>query len=793
SVPAAGAESAPVAGAETLPAAGAETLPAAGADPANTVPERILAAFGFRQEDIAFCKAMAESGADPIGSLGYDGPLAALSPAGRLLADYCRESVAVVTNPALDREREREHFSTQWEFGPRSGPSRVTIDLPVFADRDLAGLAARLATKTLAATFPASGDLRGALARLGGEAVAAVAAGAELLVCDDGGAFAGAFLPIDPLLALATVDRALAAAGRRRDAAVIVRSGSLRHLHDLALVFGLGADGVAPWIMIDLAGSAAPRLLEAIGKGLEKIVSTMGTHELRGYGRNFATIGVGPEIAALLGVRDFGGSERAGLTIEGAEQAARARARLAAPGDEPVKARRERRFYPYVWKAAGQVAAGQAPYAAYSARVEEEARRHPVALRHLLALAPAGRTPVRASEVDTRVGTHEFPIAISAMSFGSQGETAFRAYLEAARRLNVVCINGEGGEIGDLVGRYRRHRGQQVASGRFGVTSEMLNSACIIEIKIGQGAKPGEGGHLPGRKVTAQVARARNATPGVDLISPSNNHDIYSIEDLAQLVLELREVNPFALISVKVPVVPNIGTIAVGIAKAGADAIALAGCEGGTGAARVHALEHVGLPIEIGVSEAHRALTAAGLRHLVELWADGGLKTGREVVKLMLLGANRCGFGTLAMVAAGCTICRGCQCDTCHVGIATQIADAAEAAARGLKRFEARDFGLAVQQLCTFLGALGDELRELTGMLGFRRTQDLVGHGNCLRQVAGHDQVDLGDLLQPLPVLPGLLETARDPVRRARERRTRGRRVFGRLAPPPAGTAPLVP
>ncbi len=553
---------------------------------------------------------------------------------------------------------------------------------------------------------------------------------------------------------------------------MILRSGALRHLHDLALAFALGADGVVPWLLLDLAGSGGPRLQEAIGKGLEKVISTMGTHELRGYGRAFCTIGVGPELADLLGVRDFAGSGRAGLTLEGLETEARRRAVLACDAG-PVRARRERRFFPQIWKVAGQVAAGLAPYAAYAARVREAEKSGPVALRQLLDLAPAGRPPLRPSEVDTRVDIHEFPIAISAMSFGSQGETAFRSYLEAARRLNMVCTNGEGGEIADLLGRYRRHRGQQVASGRFGVSSEMLNSAYVIEIKIGQGAKPGEGGHLPGKKVSAKVARARNATLGVDLISPSNNHDIYSIEDLAQLVEELKRVNPFAKVSVKVPVVPNIGTIAVGIAKAGADIVTLSGFDGGTGAARMHALEHVGLPVEIGVVEAHRALSLAGLRHLVEIWADGGLKTGRDIVRMLLLGANRCGFGTLAMVAAGCTICRACQTDTCHVGIATQIEDEREAAEKGLERFVAREFDTAVAHLCAFFGAMGEEIRELTAQLGFRRTQDLVGHAELLAQVAAHDRVDLAAFLAPLPVMPGLLEAARDPVRRARERRLR--------------------
>ena len=209
---------------------------------------------------------------------------------------------------------------------------------------------------------------------------------------------------------------------------------------------------------------------------------------------------------------------------------------------------------------------------------------------------------------------------------------------KAAERLSMISMNGEGGEIKDMLGKYPKSRGQQIASGRFGVNAELLNSSNLLEIKIGQGAKPGEGGHLPGSKVTAKIAEARNATIGSDLISPSNNHDIYSIEDLAQMIHELKTANDKAKVAVKVPVVPNIGTIAVGVAKAGADIITLSGFDGGTGAARIHALEHVGLPVEIGVKAAHNALLESGIRQNVEIWADGGLKSSMDVLKLCCLG-----------------------------------------------------------------------------------------------------------------------------------------------------------
>ena len=235
----------------------------------------------------------------------------------------------------------------------------------------------------------------------------------------------------------------------------------------------------------------------------------------------------------------------------------------------------------------------------------------------------------------------------------------------------------------------------------------MVNSSYLVEIKIGQGAKPGEGGHLPAKKVTEKVAQARNASPGTDLISPSNNHDLYSIEDLAELIDELKTANPDVRVSVKVPVVPNIGTIGVGIAKAGADIITLSGFEGGTGAARSHALRHVGLPSDIGTRAVHLALMEAGIRNRVEIWADGGYRHGWDIVKLHCLGANRVGFGTLAMVSLGCTICRGCQLDTCHVGIATQIETKIEADMKGLKKFTPQEFELAAENCTRFFSCDG--------------------------------------------------------------------------------------
>src|SRR6185369_5509240 len=420
-------------------------------------------------------------------------------------------------------------------------------------------------------------------------------------------------------------------------------------------------------------------------------------------------------------------------------------------GDEEAKPAKTFRFYPKVYKAAIAAANGTASFAEFSQKVRELESENPISMRHIMGLKKEpDREPIDPAGVDAGVGLHDYPVVISSMSFGSQSEPAFRAYAEAAKQINILCVNGEGGEIRDMYGKYRKWRGQQVASGRFGVSAEMINSSYVAEIKIGQGAKPGEGGHLPGKKVSEKVAAARNAAPGTDLISPSNNHDLYSIEDLAELIDELKTVNPDVRVSVKVPVVPNIGTIGLGIAKAGADIITLSGFEGGTGAARQHALRHVGLPSDIGTRAVHRALMEAGIRNRVEIWADGGYRHAHDIVKLHCMGANRVAFGTLAMVSLGCTICRGCQLDTCHVGIATQIETVEQAQEHGLKKFTPQEVDLAAESCARFFAAMGEEVKEVVASLGYERAQDLVGRYDLLEQISHHDRIDLAELITPL-------------------------------------------
>ena len=755
--------------------------------------DRLLSSAGWIEGDKQQVQFHADRAAEPIGSLGWDGPLGPLSPVPVPLSDYLQETVAVVTNPAIDREREVEHFSTRVVLGRRppiqgvepTPPLRCELRMPVLLGamrpssrvslaelrRVAAGQGIGVMEDVQAAWderyvrlplyFPGGRTTREHVRRLQEAAVEAVRGGAEVLVLEDRLA-TDVHLVMDPHLAVAAVDKALretpAADGSalRRSCSVVLKAAGIRNVHDVMVAVGFGADALCPYAMVEQAindspepEAAAARLLQALQKGMEKVLSTLGIHEIRGYGRLVSAIGIAPEVLELLSIPGFVASEGRGLTFELLDEAAEQGRQIRAGEESPGKVKLPR-MYPKVWKALARVANSERGYEEFAETVERLEREQPVAIRHVIApqLAPADER-VPAERVSVAVGEHALPFVISSMSFGSQGETAFRAYAEAAFRADMLCMNGEGGEIPDMYGKYPRHRGVQIASGRFGVSSLLMNSCEWIEIKIGQGAKPGEGGHLPGSKVTEAIARARNAAVGSDLISPSNNHDLYSIEDLAQLIDELKTANPFARVIVKVPVVPGIGTIGVGIAKAGADVITLSGFDGGTGAARLHALRRAGLPCEIGTVLAHHALVEAGIRDRVEVWADGGLRSAADAAKLMCLGADRLGFGTASMVAIGCTICRGCQLDTCHVGIATQM-DEHEAAHRGVKRFVPRVFEPAVEALVSYFGEMGQALRRLVGEMGFESARELVGQSDRLVQVSHHDRLDLSGLLTPV-------------------------------------------
>lgn len=742
---------------------------------------------------------ISENKDDLVSSLGYDGPLAPLSKVRVNLADYFKESVAVVTNPAIDHAREVEAFSTSTLIGacapigktPKPEDTVIVLETPILTgghtcvgesiSRAIAHQFSTLTIEELASAFQGKlgwlvlgvypeETVQEALERLAGQAVAHVQNGIQCLILDDEEALLKGLNWLDPHLATSHLDNALRNApslpqeNLRRRTGLVVRSAAIRTLHDVALLCGLGADAVNPYAMIASAIALAKpqsaehtqtvlkRLVENLTSGLEKVTSTMGCHELRGYGRVFSTIGLAPSVAAVFGVPNYFGNETVGVTWEFLHADSKQRgAELRKEIPEP-RIPYQTRVFPKFWKVAHQFAKGETPYSEIQKVYQTICSDSPVALRHLINFRSAGKEEITTDQVDISINGYDLPIVIDAMSYGSQGENSFKSYIHAASILNIICINGEGGELPEILGKYRHNRGQQVASGRFGVNAEFLNSASVLEIKIGQGAKPGEGGMLPGYKVTPKVARARRTPPYVTLLSPSNNHDLYSIEDLAQLIEELKMVNPQAKISVKVPVVPGIGVIAVGIAKAGADIINISGYDGGTGAARKHSLQYVGLPTEIGIIQAHRALLAAGIRHKVELWANGGMKTGADAVKMILLGANRVGFATMAMVALGCTICRQCNLGTCHVGIATQIQTKEEAQEKGLKHFVPLHFEEDYERVVRLFRGIGEEIRSIAARLGTTRLQDLVGRADLLEQGHLHDKIDLSSLFEPLPV-----------------------------------------
>jgi len=706
----------------------------------TVAPDKTLFAIhGWDKDQLMNIKAMAQKGAEPIRSLGYDSPLASLSPQGKNVADFLKETIAVVTNPAIDRDREVEHFSIRSNVGKRPSlkggekPHVVQLPTPILTDANWGELIEQFNATTLALSL--KDNIKNTLKTLAKDAVAAVQNGSSLIVLEDGGRW------LDPHLAVASIQNALVQANLRRDCSVIVRSGSMRNLHDMITLYGLGADAINPYLMFEAVGSGQANLYEALSKGFEKVISTMGIHELRGYGKLFSAIGLHQEIADILDIVNFFGSEEATYSLAYLEEEAKRREleRENALAMAP-------RILMKVWKGIQQVAQ-TGSYEEYGKKLSEVESEQAYSIRHLLDFQ---KSDAPLATADISIHNHSLPFVISSMSFGSQNETAFRAYAEAAHQLNMISLNGEGGEIKDMLGKYLDTRGIQIASGRFGVNSQLLNGARLIELKIGQGAKPGEGGHLPGSKVTEKIAQARNASIGSDLISPSNNHDIYSIEDLAQVITELKTINHLARIAVKIPIVPNIGTIAVGVAKAGADIINISGFDGGTGAARIHAIQFAGLPVEIGVKAAHNALLEAGMRQDVELWADGGMRSAEDALKVMLLGANRIGFGTLSMIAVGCTTCRGCHLDTCHVGIATQVQTVEQAKEHGIKRFVPRQYEPSVERLMTFFTAFGNQLKSLVAALGYDNLQAIVGRSDLMYQKQGHRYLNLQTLIAPL-------------------------------------------
>lgn len=768
----------------------------------RSIDLNVLAAAGWHQSQFSDIQQLAKTGKDIVISLGFDGPLAAMDPNRNNIADYFKEKVAVVTNPAIDRGREIEAFSTETLVGarpligepPNAADTLVTLQIPILLGGHpaLGGpqvcekAAQRVGGSTIEKILQSfegritclclglfhNEDTRSGLNRLRNEAIQAVKSGTQCLVLDDHAALQQGLGWLDPHLATSAIDTALRempdSPNLRRKTGLIVRSASIRCLHDIALLSSFGADAFNPYAMFAVCIGATEnqpiedeeelierqyRLAKLLNLGLEKVISTMGCHELRGYGRVCSSIGLSLEVAQCLNSPNYFGSDKIGLSWEDLDKESALRGSELMQASADVKLPKDAHFFATYWKKVSDFTKNKIPYSDVQKTFQQLSNTRPVALRHLLGFQETA-IPTAKQKVDLKINEYAMPLVIGAMSFGSQSELAFRAYAHAASILNIICINGEGGELPGILGLYKKNRGQQIASGRFGANAQFINSASIIEIKIGQGAKPGEGGMLPGHKITPQVAEARHTTPYVPLLSPSNNHDLYSIEDLAQLIEEIKLVNPEAKISVKIPVVPDIGVIVVGVAKAGADIINISGYDGGTGAARKHAIQYVGLPVEIGILQAHRALIDAGIRYKVELWCDGGMKSGADAVKMILLGANRVGFVTMAMIAIGCTVCRQCNKGICTSGIATQIRTMEEAKAAGLNNFVPLDYLRAVDQLVRLMTAIGEEMCEISAGLGYSRLQDLVGRADLLTQISFQEKIDLSSMFASVPLKP---------------------------------------
>jgi glutamate synthase (NADPH) large chain len=738
-------------------------------------------AFGYTQEDLRLLIGqLTRDGAEPSGSMGNDLSLAVLSEHSPSLFSYFKQRFAQVTNPAIDSVRERMVMSLTTALGQRAEllreeadiPLAVELSHPILTDRNLARLRhaphSELKAATLDATWPlAAGPdgLEAAVDELCAAASDAIEDGARLLVISDRGAGPGR-VPIPSLLATAAVHHHLTRAGVRLAGSIIVESGEPREIHHIAALIGYGAGAVNPYLMLEsaqhLEGRAAiaegegkernEKIIAGLRKGLLKVLSKMGISTVQSYrgAQIFEAIGLDSDLVD----RHFTGTpNRLGgiglheLALEALARHARAYPEehglpVAGHVEEARLAEAHEHLLPqggvYQWRKDGELhmwepetvaslqhfarGGDETEYAKFAKLAGEENARRMV-LRGLLALKPAERpTPLDEVETAAHLATR---FATGAMSLGALSPEAHETLAVAMNRLGAWSNSGEGGEdrrrnTADPNGDERRSRIRQVASGRFGVDADYLAHADQIQIKIAQGAKPGEGGQLPGHKVDEYIASLRFSTPGVELISPPPHHDIYSIEDLKQLIFDLRAGNPRADISVKLAAESGVGTVAAGVAKGGADHIVIAGHDGGTGASPQSSIQHAGVPWEIGLAETHQTLIANGLRDAVVLQADGGMRTGRDIVVAALLGADEVGISTAPLVAMGCVMMRVCHMNTCPVGIATQ-----DKTLRG--KFSGR-----VEHVVDYLLAVAEEARGLISLLGLRNWDELVGRVDLL-------------------------------------------------------------
>ena len=725
--------------------------------------------FGYTSEELKLLLApMARTGGEAIGSMGTDTPIAVLSRRPRLLFDYFSQLFAQVTNPPLDAIREEMVTSLASTIGAEgnlfdAGPAscrHIALPWPVIDNQDLArlqyvnedGNLPGFRAAVIDGLFEAAtggGGLAEALAEARAAASKAVQDGARILILSD--RFASPELaPIPSLLMVAAVHHHLIRERTRTRVALVVEAGDAREVHHFALLLGYGAAAVNPYLALEtvdeLVGDGVVELtqrqartnyLRAAGKGVLKVMSKMGISTIASYrgAQVFEALGLSSEVVAEY----FTGtpSRLEGIGLDGIADEVMARHR--ASSDEAVDGGLLDPGGEYQWRKRGELHLFDPEtvfrlqhatrerrmdlFRAYSQRVDEQSERL-LTLRGLLRLNTLGRNPVPLAEVES-IDSIMRRFATGAMSYGSLSAEAHETLAIAMNRIGGRSNSGEGGEdparyVPDANGDSRRSAVKQVASARFGVTSEYLASADDIQIKMAQGAKPGEGGQLPGDKVHPWIAQTRHSTPGVGLISPPPHHDIYSIEDLAQLIFDLRNANPRARVSVKLVAESGVGTVAAGVVKADADVVLISGHDGGTGASPLTSLKHAGGPWELGLAETHQTLVANGLRDRAVLQVDGQLRTGRDVVIAALLGAEEFGFSTAPLVVAGCVMMRVCHLDTCPVGIATQDPLLRE-------RFTGK-----AEMIVTFFEYVATEVRELLAQLGFRSLDEALGRVDCL-------------------------------------------------------------
>ena len=743
---------------------------------------------GYTQEDLLMLIApMAQTGKEAVGSMGNDTPLAVLSDRPQPFFHYFRQLFAQVTNPPIDPIREELVMTLRTTLGAEANLfeespihcRKLQILSPILDEAELAfvrtldrpGLKGAILPIVFDARAGAAG-LEMALDKLCRDAEAAVASGATLLVLSDRGHDASK-APIPSLLATGAVHHHLIRAGVRKNCGLIVEAGDVREVMHVCLLIGFGAGAVCPYLayetirglvvegMVEDATfpEAKQHFVHALEQGILKVISKMGISTLQSYrgAQIFEAIGLSPAVIERYFTGIAGHLGGVGLdTIAGECLARHADAwrkpKLDVLGDELDAGGQyqwRRRGEHHLWSPATIGALQHAVrsgrydlFKKFSARADAETRRDTI--RGLFDLRFEDCAPVPIDEVED-AGSIVQRFKTGAMSFGSISKEAHETLAIAMNRLGARSNSGEGGEdparyVKDENGDDRSSKIKQVASGRFGVTIEYLVHAEELQIKIAQGAKPGEGGQLPGHKVDDHIARVRHSTPGVGLISPPPHHDIYSIEDLSQLIFDLKNASPEARVTVKLVSEVGVGTVAAGVAKAKADVILISGGEGGTGASPLTSIKHAGIPWEIGLAETQQTLVLNGLRGRVRLETDGQLKTGRDVVIAALLGAEEVGFGTISLVTMGCVLMRVCHLNTCPVGVATQD-----------PRLRARFKGQP-EHVMHFMQFVAQEVRELMAALGVRRFDELVGRVELLKVREGIEhpkakQLDLSKLL----------------------------------------------